>query len=720
MGENMIIKNGNTFHLQGKNISYIIAVSQFGDLHHYYFGKKLSDRDYSKKLVVAAHALICYDEVGGATEAACLEYPSYGHTDLRTPAFSIKNRLGNTVSKPVLRSFAIKENAVTEVEGMPYILKNENNAQTLEITLADSEAGFEIVLSYTVFDEYDVILRNAKIKNASNEEITVESASSCGVDFEKGQYDVIYFPGAWTRERYMERVSVKSGMKMEIGNAKGGSGHVMNPFVILCDSKATEKSGDAYGFSLIYSGNHATTVECDQYGKVRVVQGLNPFEFEQVLNSGETFETPQTILSYSNDGLGGLSRAIHGVVANNLCRSNTAKKDRPILINNWEATYFDFTEEKLINLAKKAKAVEIELLVLDDGWFGKRNSDNCSLGDWVVNTEKLPLGIDGLSKKINDEGLKFGLWFEPEMANPDSDLFRAHPEWVISVPNVKPSLGRKQYMLDLANPDVCDYIIDVISGYLKSAKIDYIKWDYNRMMTDMPYKGYNHKYTLGLYRVYSTLVKNFPDVLIEGCASGGGRFDLGILAYSPQIWTSDNSDAISRLKIQYGTSMGYPICTMSAHVTASPNHQVGRITPLKTRAAVAYAGMFGYELDITTMSDAEIEEIREQIKFYNEIRTLVRTGDLYRLQSPYEGNYCSWMIVSKDKKEAVLVGVRVLSNSNFDDENIYLDGLCESFNYKDMETGEVFGGDELMYKGITPEYELSDFSAVVKYFKVED
>ena len=284
----------------------------------------------------------------------------------------------------------------------------------------------------------------------------------------------------------------------------------------------------------------------------------------------------------------------------------------------------------------------------------------------------------------------------------------------------KPSLGRKQYMLDLANPDVCDYIIDVISGHLKTANISYIKWDYNRMMTDMPYKGYNHKYTLGLYRVYSTLVKNFPDVLIEGCASGGGRFDLGILAYSPQIWTSDNSDAISRLKIQYGTSMGYPISVMSAHVTASPNHQVGRITPLKTRAAVAYAGIFGYELDITKMSDSEIDEVKEQIKFYNQIRTLVRTGELYRLKSPYEENYCSWMIVSENKKEAVLVAVKILSNSNMDEENIYLDGLCESFSYKDTETGEIYGGDELMYKGITPIFDLEDFSAYVKYFKAED
>jgi len=563
------------------------------------------------------------------------------------------------------------------------------------------------------------VLRSSAINNISDGEIVIESAYSAGVDFDKGNYDIVYFPGAWTRERYMERTAVKSGMKMEIGNAKGGSGHAMNPFVILCDSKTNEKTGNAYGFSLIYSGNHSTVIENDQYGKIRVVQGLNPFGFEQVLKSGEAFATPQMILSYSDNGLGGLSRTIHKVVANNLCRSNTAKKDRPILINNWVATYFDFTEEKLIEIAKKAKSVGIELLVLDDGWFGKRNDDDCSLGDWAVNPKKLPLGIDGLAKKINEEGLKFGLWFEPEMANPDSDLFRAHPDWIISVPNTKPSLGRKQYMLDLANNDVCDYIIDVISGHLRNANITYIKWDYNRMMTDMPYKGYNHKYTLGLYRVYSTLIKNFPVVLIEGCASGGGRFDLGILAYSPQIWTSDNSDAISRLKIQYGTSMGYPISSMSAHVTASPNHQVGRITPLKTRAAVAYAGVFGYELDITTMSDEEIAEVKEQIKFYNEIRGLVRNGELYRLQSPYEGNYCSWMIVSEDKKEAVLVGVKILSNSNMDEENIYLDGLCESFTYKDTETGEIYGGDELMYKGITPEYELCDFSAYVKYFKAE-
>lgn len=716
----MILKNGNTFHLLGKNVSYIMAVSEFGDLHHYYFGKKLSDRDYSKNIQNIEHGLICCDKNGCFLESATLEYPAYGHTDLRTPAFSVKNKYGNTVSRPVFKSFEIKENSVKEVKGMPYFLQRGMSASTLEITLWDEQSGFEIILSYTVFDEYDVILRNTVIRNISESDITVECASSGGFDFDKGSYDAVYFPGAWERERHMERVSVRNGLKLEIGNARGGSGHAMNPFVIVCKKDTTEKFGDAYGFSLVYSGNHQTTVESDQYGRLRVIQGINPFGFEAILHSGESFETPQMMLSYSENGFGGLSRTIHPVVSENLCRSNTANSDRPILINNWEATTFNFTEQLIVDYAKSAKELGIELLVLDDGWFGKRNDDNISLGDWVANTEKLPNGIDGLARKINAEGLKFGLWFEPEMLNENSDLFRTHPDWAIRVPNIEPSLGRNQYMLDLANPEVCDHIIDVLSSYLETGNIPYIKWDYNRMMTDIPRKGYNHQYTLGLYRVLSALIERFPDVLFEGCSSGGGRFDLGILAYSPQIWTSDNSDAISRLKIQYGTSMGYPISTMSAHVTASPNHQLGRKTPLSTRAAVAYAGILGYETDITKLSCEEMTEIKNQITFYREISTLVRKGDFYRLQNPYEENYCSWAVVSKDKKEFLLVGVKILSTSNSDEENIILDGLCSDFTYTDTESGISFGGDELMNKGFTPKYALEDFSSIVKHFKAED
>ncbi len=577
----------------------------------------------------------------------------------------------------------------------------------------------EVVLSYTVFEEYNVILRNGKFTNKSGEKMTIESAYSANLDMGKKDMDLIYFPGAWARERELRRTSIEMGEKLEIANARGGSGHIMNPFVMVCDKSATEKNGDVYGLSLVYSGNHSTVAEKDTYGNIRVMQGINPAGFEIELKENEDFYTPQCVIDYSDKGFGGLSRDLHNLFRNNLCKSKRAYTDRPILINNWEGTYFDFTEEKLLAIAKKAKETGVELFVLDDGWFGKRNDDFSSLGDWFVNYDKLPSGIDGLAKKINDEGLGFGLWFEPEMINPDSDLYRAHPDWAISVPNITPTQSRNQYVLDLANDEVCDYVIKSVADILESANISYVKWDYNRPMTDMPYKGYNHKYTLGFYKIMDALIEKFPNVLFEGCSGGGGRFDLGILAYSPQIWTSDNSDAISRLKIQYSTSMCYPISSMSAHVTASPNHQIGRATPIKTRADVAYAGIFGYELDITKMEDTEIEFVKEQIEFYKKIRTLVRCGDFYRLQSPYEGNYCTWQIVSKDKSETVVIGCRVLSIANFREENVLLDGLNPEFEYIDTEDGNTYGGDELMYYGITPKYANCDFATFVKHYKIQ-
>ena len=712
----MIYKNKNTFHIDGKNISYIMVVNETGDLLHYHFGKKMADRDYSARIVNKGEGLLCNDENDIYLETHMQEYPAYGYTDLRMSAYSVKNKFGNNVSRLLYKDYKIKENETACIDGMPSLFKGDKACQTLEITLEDKKIGLEAVLSYTVFDEYDVILRNTKLLNKSNEDMIVEEAYSASLDFEKGQYDFVYFPGAWMREREFTRTEIKLGEKIDISNARGGSGHAINPFVMLCDRDATEKHGNVFGFSLIYSGNHSSVAECDQYGNVRVRQGINPYGFESVIKAGESFCTPQSVISYSSCGFGGISRQMHDVYRNNLCKSNWANKNRPILINNWEGTYFDFNEEKLINIAKKAKEAGVELFVLDDGWFGKRNDDLSSLGDWFVNKEKLPSGISGLAEKINKEGLGFGLWFEPEMVNPDSELYRKHPEWAISVPNINPSVGRHQYMLDLANDEVCDYIINAVGSILESANIIYVKWDYNRMMTDMPYKGYNHKYTLGLYKVLDALITKFPDVLFEGCASGGGRFDAGILAYSPQIWTSDNSDAVSRLKIQYSTSMCYPLSTISAHVTASPNHQVGRVTPLKTRADVAYAGMFGYELDVTKMTDDEISEMKEQIAFYHKIKELVRTGDLYRLQNPYESNYCSWQVVSKDKKEVFLFAARVLSPANSKEERIFLDGLDEGLEYTDIETGKTYGGDELMYKGIQPEYAKCDFATFVKHF----
>ncbi len=718
----MIIKNGNTFHLQGRNISYIFTVSGSGDLLHYHFGGKLGDRDYSANVGNEFRKLICFDGdnalEGIYSETALREYPEYGHTDLRSPAYTVGNKYGNTITRLKYKSFEIIDNQVAHIEGMPSLFKGDKTAQTLEITLADESIGLEAVLSYTVFDKQDVILRSTRFVNKSDSDMTVESAYSVSVDFDKRDLDIVYFPGAWCREREFVRTPVPFGGKVEASNARGGSGHAMNPFIMLCSKDANEVHGEVYGFSLIYSGNHSSVAECDQYGNIRVRQGINPFGFEYKLSPEEVFYTPQSVLTYSSDGFGGLSREMHDIYRENLCLSKWASKDRPILINNWEGTYFNFNEEKILSMAKKAKEAGVELFVLDDGWFGKRNSNKSSLGDWYVNKDKLPSGIEGLAKKINDEGLAFGLWFEPEMANPDSDLYREHPDWIISVPNLTPALGRNQYMLDLSRDDVCEFIVKSVSDILSSAPIVYVKWDYNRMMADMPCKGYNHRYTLGLYKVLDALIRKFPDVLFEGCAAGGGRFDAGMLAYSPQIWTSDNTDAIARLKIQYSTSICYPLSTISAHITESPNHMVHRDTPLKTRADVALAGMFGYELDITKMTDDEISSVKEITELCKSVRTLVRTGDLYRLQSPYEGNYCSWQIVSKDKSEALVFGCRILNTTNTKESRLTLCGLSAEYEYTDTATGETYGGDELMARGITPDYEEIDFATFVKVLKI--
>lgn len=706
----MIIKNNNTFHLQGRNISYIMAVDSFGNLIHIHYGRKLHDKDYDKTNTKYVN-WAAYDENNITLENTQQEYPSYGHTDLRNPAYTVKNVDGNSISQLKYKDYTIKENYIPEIEGMPSLFIGNKSAQTLEITLEDKISGVEVVLSYSVFDDYDVILRNTRIHNISDSTIEIDSAYSANLDIAKGNYDLIYFSGGWGREREFCRSEIQQGAKIDISNARGGSGHTLNPFIMVSEHNADEDKGNVYGFSLIYSGNHSSMIECDQYGNIRVQQGINPFMFKWTLEKGESFVTPQCVMCYSENGIGGLSRELNDVYRTNLCRSKWADKDRPILINNWEATYFDFDEDKLLSIAKRAKEAGVELFVLDDGWFGTRNDDFSGLGDWTVNYDKLPSGIDGLAKRINDIGLKFGLWFEPEMVNPDSDLYRAHPDWAISVPNRISSLSRNQLILDLSRDDVCDYIITAVSDVLKSANIEYVKWDMNRPMTDMPYEGYNHKYTLGFYKIMDAITGAFPNILFEGCSGGGGRFDAGVLAYMPQIWTSDNSDAAARLKIQYATSMGYPVSAISAHVTAVPNHQNGRITSLKMRADTAYAGVFGYELDITKMSDTELAEIKKQVETDKKLRTLMRTGDFYRILSPYETNYCSWEMVSKDKKEVFFYSAKIFSVANSHDIRIKLKGLDAEAKYMDTVTGEVYGGDELMYYGVEPKYDMHDFAS---------
>lgn len=708
----MIIQNGKTIHMKGKNISYIMFENDMGDLLHFYFGKKIADYDYSLMKEE------WFEEWGFSTNEFSLdvypqEYPSYGHSDLRNPAYQIINKYQNAVSQLKVKEYKIHKGMTAEIEGMPCLFKGNQNADTLEVTLYDEALDFEVRLYYTVFDEYDIIARNAIMINKSDTVIEIMSAYSSSLDLPMDDYDMVHFAGGWGREREMIRTPLKLGIKAEAENARGGSGHQMNPFVMICSPNADETRGEVYGLSLIYSGNHSTVAKIDQFGGLRVQQGINPHQFSWELKPNEKFYTPQSVICYSDKGFGEMSREYHNVYRNNLMQSAWTHKERPILINNWEGTYFDFTEEKLLAMAKKAKEAGIELFVLDDGWFGKRNNDNCSLGDWTVNKEKLPSGIDGLAKKINEIGLKFGLWFEPEMVNPDSELYRKHPDWAVKVSERTPVEIRHQLVLDLSRDEVCEYVIDAVSAVLKNANIEYVKWDMNRQITDMPQMGYNHKYTLGYYKIMSAITSAFPDVLFEGCSAGGGRFDAGVLAYMPQIWTSDNSDAIARLKIQYSTSMCYPVYSISSHVTASPNHQCGRITSLKTRGDVAYMGTFGYELDITKATDEEFEEIKNQIEFEKQLRPLMCDGDLYRLQNPYEGNYCAWNIVSKDKKQVFVFTCKVLSVAQTKNPKLKLRGLIPDKQYRDTKTGKIYGGDLLMYRGIKINYSNNDFATEI-------
>lgn len=689
-----------------------MTVGEHNDLLHYYYGKKLADREY-KAIAMKDENQCAFLPEGYTLENYRQEYPSYGYSDLKSPAYDVFNSDGNNISMLKVTDIKIKDGVYNPC-GLPHILQKDNTAQSSYITLCDEVINLEVTLIYTVFDEYDVIIRSAEFKNLSDKPIRIDRAYSSCLELYTEKRDVIYFPGSWARERYMERAEIRHGEKIDISNARGGSGHNMNPFAIVCNENANENYGEAIGFSLIYSGNHSTYIESDADLNLRIMQGINPQDFSYTLNPNENLETPQSVICYSLNGIGGVSRELNRLYRNNLCRSKWANKDRPILINNWEATYFDFTEDKLVSLAKTAKETGIELFVLDDGWFGSRNDDFQGLGDWFVNKSKLPSGIDGLSQKINDVGLKFGIWIEPEMVNPNSDLFRAHPDWVIHVPNRQPTLSRNQLILDLTRKEVRDYIVKSISNIL-SQGVSYVKWDMNRPMTDMPRPGYNYEYTLGYYDILDRLTKAFPHILFEGCASGGGRFDAGALHYVPQIWTSDNSDAVARLKIQYSTSIGYPLSSISAHVTASPNHQNGRITPLKTRADVAYAGMFGYELDITQMSNEDIEEIKKQISFYKSIRTLIRTADFYRLQSPYETNYCTWQAVSPDKNEAFVMSCKIETVRDKENNYIKLYGLDSSATYTDTLTGKTYYGDELLNRGIMFEYELKDFSTVIMH-----
>jgi alpha-galactosidase len=716
-------EQAKTFHLQAKDTSYIMQVHRDGYLTHLYWGKKLKSNS-DNMLVLRPR--------GGSSpnpnpkdrvlslDTLPQEYPAYGNTDFRSPAYSVQLENGSTITDLRYDSHRII-NGKPKLEGLPATyVEDEVEAQTLEVVMVDELIGLKAVLSYTVYENYDGITRSVRFINEGTSNLKLLRALSMSIDFRNSDYDIMHLYGATVSERHIDRKPLIFGTQ-SIESRRGSSSHQHNPFIALLSKDTTEDHGEAYGFSLVYSGSFLAQVEVDQYKTTRVALGINPFDFSWLLEKGETFQAPEVVMVYSSEGIGKMSRTYHKLYRTRLCRGEYRDKTRPILVNNWEATYFNFDAEKIESIARAGKELGIELFVLDDGWFGKRDSDNSSLGDWKVDLRKLPNGLEDLAKRVNAIGLQFGLWFEPEMVSPDSDLYRAHPDWCIHVPNRSRSEARKQLILDLSREDVCDYIFDSVSGILSTVPISYVKWDMNRNMTEIGsqclpperQRETAHRYMLGLYRILEKITSSFPHILFEGCSAGGGRFDPGMLYYMPQTWTSDNSDAVERLKIQYGTSIVYPISTMGAHVSASPNHQVGRVTSLKLRGDVAMSGNFGYELDLTKFTEEEKEEVKAQVVQYKELRELIQFGEMYRILSPFEGNETCWMVVSEDKTEAFVAYFRVLAVPNPPIKWLRLKGLDTNKQYIVSEYERSFGGDELMYSGLPIPYCYGDFQSVV-------
>ena len=653
-------------------------------------------------------------------EALTQEYPSYGNPDLRSPAIQIKLYNGTTVTDFRYESHEIYKGK-RNLKGLPATyVENEDEAETIEITLKDKLANLRVILTYTVFENYDAITRSCKVINDSNEEVDILRILSTSVDFRHSDFDLIQLSGSWARERHIVRTPLRSGTQC-VESRRGASSHAQNPFIALISNGGDEDNGEVYGFNLIYSGNFLANVEVDMHDQARVQIGINPFDFTWNLESGQEFQSPEAVMVYSPNGLTGMSHIYHDLYRERLCRGIYRDKDRPILINNWEATYFDFNSEKIKEIAKDSSELGIELFVLDDGWFGKRDNDDCSLGDWFVNEEKIQGGLNSLATSINEMGMQFGLWFEPEMISPNSILYKEHPDWCIHIDGRLRSEARRQLILDLSRDEVCDAVIEMLTDILKSAPISYVKWDMNRNMTEIgsaawpakKQKEVAHRYMLGLYRILETITTSFPNILFESCSGGGGRFDGGMLYYMPQTWTSDDTDAIERLKIQEGTSLVYPTSSMGSHVSAVPNHQVHRITPLHTRGVVAMAGSFGYELDVTKMSDEEKKEVKSQVEFYKKIRHTVQFGDLYRLISVFDSNESAWMNLDKDGMSAVVSYVKKYCEPNVLPKRLKIKALDKEALYEVVETGEVFGGDELMYIGLEIGEIIGDFQAKV-------
>lgn len=637
------------------------------------------------------------------------EYPSLGTGDFRNYALNIENADGSQCCNPVYITHEIEAGKYT-LKGLPFVRAEENEAETLKIILEDPVTKVELHLLYGVLEKEDIITRSVIIKNAGKAPVTVKKAQSACLDFLHGDYDLIKFHGRHAMERNMERMPV-SHESIRIGSRRGTSSHQYNPGVILAGKNTNEDSGSCYGMLFVYSGNFLVEAEKDQYDQTRIQMGLTDELFAYPLEAGAEFTAPEVILSYTNKGLSRLSQQYHHCIMNHICQGKYVHANRPVLINSWEAAYFDFTGDTIVELAKEAKALGIDMVVMDDGWFGKRNDDNSSLGDWYVNEEKLGGTLTKLIERVNQEGVKFGIWIEPEMVSEDSDLYREHPDWAITIPGRKPVRSRNQLVLDFSRKEVRDEIFKRICAVLDQGNVEYIKWDMNRSLADIYAPNVTYDYVLGVYDFLEKLTNRYPDILIEGCSGGGGRFDAGMLYYTPQIWCSDNTDAINRTRIQYGTSFFYPVAAMGSHVSAVPNHQTGRVTSMHTRGVAAMSGTFGYELNPALLNAKEKAEIRAQLAQYREYQELIREGDYYRLSNPFQDNFAAWMVVSDDRSKALVSVIRLTAEANPPAAYVTLKGMEEDAFYREKTTGKVYPGAALMEAGILLPAAVSEYEA---------
>lgn len=714
------------FRLDTEKSTYVMGVSPEGFLGHIYYGDRLfmEADNYLLRMEEPPYTpSVNKREKSAFLDFFPMEYPTGGIGDYRESCLNIRNAAGNMGCELHYTGHEIYKDK-KGLKGLPASFATEDEAETLEITLKDADLDLEVVLSYTAFEKENVITRSVRVQNQGKEDLRIEKILSACLDMDNENFSMLSLHGTWARERHIQTGELHYG-KQVISSARGESSHQEHPFIALVTNGTEQENGKVYAMHFVYSGNFMAETELCQFDNLRMTMGINPEEFSWLLTPGEEFQAPEVVIVYSGNGLGAMTRSYHDFYRNHLIRSKFKYEKRPILINNWEATYFDFNTDKLLDIAREAKKCGIEMLVMDDGWFGKRNSDNCSLGDWKVNEEKITGGLKHLVDEVNKIGLQFGIWFEPEMISPDSDLYRAHPDWAIQIQGREATQSRNQYVLDFSRPEVRDYAYECVASVLRSANIAYVKWDMNRQLSDLgssylPKERQQelfHRYVLGVYELQERLVTEFPDLLLENCSGGGARFDPGMLYYSPQIWCSDNTDAVERLMIQEGSALIYPLSVIGAHVSDCPNHSVGRVTPFETRGHVALAGTFGYELDITKIPEEDRALIPEQTATYNKYRHLIQQGEYYRIASYRENHkYDCWALSSQDKKEVLVTYVQVLGVPNSHSRKVFLRGFDPKVTYRLEGTEETYTGEMLMKGGFLMKDFWGDFKSRLYHF----